>query len=70
VTAQFPSGTNAAISGRDAKETLLHHDWTYWWHELLRVIAIEPAPRSEQYLKDMADLVAGAPMTTMQQPGA
>jgi hypothetical protein len=38
------------------------------WNEMFRVLGIEPVPRSEQHLNDMADFVAGAPMTTMQQP--
>ena len=60
----------AAISRRNTKEIPLHHDWTYRWNEMFRVVGVELAPCSEHYLKDMADLVGGAPMTTMQQPGA
>jgi hypothetical protein len=62
-----------AISRRNVKEALLRHDWVYRWNEMFRVAGIKLAPRMaarEQRLKDMADLVAGAPMRTMQQPGA
>ena len=48
-----------AISTRNAKEALLHHDWVYRWNEMFRVAGIEPTPRMaarERRLKDMADL--------------
>jgi spore maturation protein CgeB len=51
----------AAISRRNAKEALLHHDWVYRWNEIFRVAGIEPSPRAvarERRLKDMADFAA------------
>jgi hypothetical protein len=51
----------AAISRRNAKEALLHHDWVYRWNEVFRVAGIEPSPRMmarEQRLKEMAHFVA------------
>ena len=53
----------AAISRRNVKETLLHHDWVYRWNEMFRVVGIKPSPgmaAREQHLKDMAGLIAGA----------
>jgi hypothetical protein len=53
----------AAISRRNVKETLLHHDWVYRWNEMFRVVGIKPSPgmvAREQHLKDMAGLTAGA----------
>jgi hypothetical protein len=49
----------AAISKRNAKETLLNHDWAYRWNKMFRVAGIEPSPRMaarERLLRDMADL--------------
>ena len=48
----------AAISRRNTKEALLHHDWVYRWNEMFRVAGIKPSPQMaarEQRLKDMAD---------------
>jgi spore maturation protein CgeB len=53
----------AAISRRNTKEALLHHDWVYRWKEMFQVVGIEPSPRlaaRERRLKDMADFIAGA----------
>jgi hypothetical protein len=47
-----------AISRRNIKEALLHHDWVYRWKEMFRVAGIEPSPRMaerEQRLRDLAD---------------
>jgi len=48
----------AAISRRNTKEVLLHHDWVYRWNEMFRVAGIKPSPQMvarEHRLKDMAD---------------
>jgi hypothetical protein len=48
----------AAISRRNTKEALLHHDWVYRWNEMFRVAGIELSPRMaarERRLKDLAD---------------
>jgi hypothetical protein len=53
----------AAISRRNTKEVLLHHDWVYRWNEMFRIAGIEPSPRMlrrERRLKDMADFVISA----------
>ena len=53
----------AAISRRNTKEVLLHHDWVYRWNEMFRVAGIEPSARAaarERRLKDMADFAASA----------
>ena len=53
----------AAISRRNIKQTLLHHDWVYRWKQMFRIVGIEPSPRMaarEQQLKDMADSVTCA----------
>jgi hypothetical protein len=53
----------AAISRRNMKEALLHHDWIYRWNKIFRVAGIKPSPRMaarERRLKDMAEFVAGA----------
>ena len=50
-----------AISTRNAKEALLHHDWVYRWNEMFRIAGVEPTPRMaarERHLKDMADFAA------------
>ena len=50
-----------AISTRNAKEALLHHDWVYRWNEMFRIAGIEPTPRMaarERRLKNMADFAA------------
>jgi hypothetical protein len=49
----------AAISRRNTREALLHHDWVYRWKEMFRVTGIDPSPRMParaRRLKDMADL--------------
>jgi spore maturation protein CgeB len=51
----------AAISKRNAKEALFHHDWVYRWKEMFRIAGIEPSPRMaarERHLKDMANLLS------------
>src|SRR5258706_266852 len=51
----------AAISRRNAKEALLHHDWIHRWNEMFRVAGIEPSPgmaARERRLKDLADFDA------------
>src|SRR5208282_5736089 len=53
----------AAISKRNTREALLHHDWVYRWDEMFRVAGIEPSPRKaarERRLKDMAHFAASA----------
>jgi Glycosyl transferases group 1 len=51
----------AAISRRNTREVLLHHDWVYRWKEIFRVATIEPSPgmaARERRLKEMADFAA------------
>jgi Glycosyl transferases group 1 len=63
----------AAISRRNVKETLLHHDWVYRWSEMLRVVGIKPSPgmvAREQRLKEMADFVAGPTRKAARTHGA
>jgi hypothetical protein len=53
----------AAISRRNTKEALLHHDWAYRWNEMFRVVDVEPSPRMAarlRRLKDLADFAASA----------
>jgi Glycosyl transferases group 1 len=53
----------AAVTRRNTKETLLHHDWIYRWNEMFRIAGIEPSPRRaarEQRLRDLADLSVSA----------
>jgi hypothetical protein len=53
----------AAISRRNTKEALLHHDWVYRWNEMFRIAGIEPSPRMvtrERRLKDIADFLVSA----------
>jgi spore maturation protein CgeB len=53
----------AAIGRRNAKESLLRHDWIHRWNEMFRIAGIEPSPRKaarEQRLKDLADFSASA----------
>lgn len=50
----------AAIGLRNAKESLLHHDWVYRWKEMFRVAGIKPTPRMaarERQLAGIADLI-------------
>jgi hypothetical protein len=63
----------AAISRRNVKETLLHHDWVYRWNEMFRVVGIKPSPgmvAREQRLKEMADFVAGPTRKAASAHGA
>jgi hypothetical protein len=51
----------AAISRRNTKEALLHHDWVYRWNEMFRVAGIKPSPHMaarERRLKEIADVAA------------
>jgi len=51
----------AAISRRNTREALLHHDWVYRWNEMFRAAGIKPPQHMaarERRLKDMADLAA------------
>jgi hypothetical protein len=53
----------AAISRRNTKEALLHHDWVYRWNQMFRVAGIEPSPgmaAREERLRDMANFAANA----------
>ncbi len=53
----------AAISRRNTREALLHHDWLYRWSEMLRIIGIQPSPRKalrEQRLMHLTDPSASA----------
>ena len=53
----------AAISRRNTKEALLHHDWVYRWNEMFRVVGVEPLPRMaarQRRLKELADFVNSA----------
>jgi hypothetical protein len=63
----------AAISTRNAKESLLHHDWVYRWKEMFRVAGIQASARMaarEQRLRDMADLAARAEDNTRDAAGS
>jgi hypothetical protein len=60
----------AAISRRNTREALLHHDWVYRWKEMFRLAGIEPSPHMvarEQRLKDMADFADSKVATTTPQ---
>jgi hypothetical protein len=49
---------SAAISARNTREALLHHDWVYRWKEMFRVAGIAPSPRTaarDRRLEDMAN---------------
>jgi hypothetical protein len=65
----------AAISRRNTKGALLHHDWVYRWKEMFRVAGIKPSPHMaarERRLKDMADFAEPddcAPSALMRRIG-
>ena len=63
----------AAISRRNVKETLLHHDWVYRWNAIFRVVGIEPSPRiaaRQRRLKDIAELSPAPIGKMLPQHGA
>ena len=52
----------AAIRRRNVTETLLRHDWTYRWKEILQVAGMDALPSlsaREHCLKELADQVGG-----------
>lgn len=53
----------SAISRRNSREALLHHDWLYRWSEMFRIAGIQPSPRKaarERRLRSLAGIPAGA----------
>ena len=63
----------AAVSRRNTKEALLHHDWVYRWNAIFRVVGIEPSPRiaaRQRRLKDIAELSPAPIGKMLPQHGA
>jgi hypothetical protein len=52
-------------SRRNAAETLLRHDWSYRWKEILAIAGLEPMPQlelREKRLKELADVAGNYPL--------
>jgi hypothetical protein len=47
------------IGRRNARESLLQHDWAYRWRQILEIAGLKPAPaleKRERKLKELAGL--------------